>query len=212
MTFRAHFVLLGALATIGCGGATPTAETPLRGAGASHALDTDDPIAHALAARLTIWVSPSGNVVYARHCRDAPGGCEARIGALTALLEEAAERHGLDPWLLAALAVRESMLNPAAVGARGEAGIVQLHPRGAGHDVRYVRDADYRKACQREIDACQGPVVERGAQHLAEAIASCGSERDGLGKYASGRCGAAGTYVERLWAERERLESSAADR
>jgi hypothetical protein len=210
MMLRSTFALLAASVAFGCGGASPTAETPLRGEGADHALETDDPIAHALAARLTIWVSPSGNVVYARHCRDAPGGCEARIAALTQLLEAAAERHGLDPWLLAALAVRESMLNPAAIGARGEAGIVQLHPRGAGHDVRYVRDAEYRDACQREVDACQGPVVERGAQHLAEAIASCGSEREGLGKYASGQCGAASSYVERLWTERARLESSSA--
>jgi len=194
--------------TIACGGATPTADEPLRGAEADHALETDDPIAHALAARLTIWVSPSGNVVYARHCRDAPGGCEARIAVLTDLLEDAAERHGIDPWLLAALAVRESMLNPAAIGARGEAGIVQLHPRGAGHDMRYVQDAEYRDECQDRIDACQGPVVERGAQHLADAIDDCGGEREGLGKYASGRCGAARTYVERLWAERDRLEAS----
>ncbi len=198
--------------TSACGGsALPDANEPLRGAGAAHHLGTDDPIAQALAARLTIWVSPQGRVVYAKHCRDAPGGCEARIAALTALLEEAAERHGLDPWLLAALAVRESMLNPAAIGRRGEAGIVQLHPRGAGQDMRYVQDADYREACQSEVDACQGPVVERGAQHLADAIHDCGGVREGLGKYASGRCGAAASYVERLWAERERLESAAND-
>jgi hypothetical protein len=190
----------------------PDANEPLRGAGADHQLDTDDPIAQALAARLTIWVSPQGRVVYAKHCRDAPGGCEARIAVLTALLEEAAERHGIDPWLLAALAVRESMLNPAAIGRRGEAGIVQLHPRGAGHDMRYVRDASYRDACQSRVDACQGPVVDRGAQHLAEAIRECGGEREGLGKYASGRCGAAASYVERLWAERARLEAAVSER
>lgn len=201
-------LLFWLVSSLGCGSAPPAAETPLRGAGADHSLSTDDPIAHALAARLTIWVSRDGAVVYARHCRDAPGGCEARIATLSALLEEAAARNGIDPWLLAALAVRESMLNPAAIGARGEAGIVQLHPRGAGHDMRYVQDADYREECQSRVDACQGPVVERGAQHLAEAIQSCGSEREGLGKYASGRCGAAQTYVDRLWAERDRLEAS----
>ncbi|RLB57434.1 MAG: hypothetical protein DRJ42_00410 [Deltaproteobacteria bacterium] len=196
-------VMLGA-----CGGATPDANEPLRGAGAQHELSTDDPIAQALAARLTIWVSRDGEPTYARHCRNAPGGCEARIATLAELLEDAADRHGLDPWLFAAVAVRESMLNPAAIGAQGEAGIVQLHPRGAGHDMRYVQDASYREACQSRVDACQGPVVERGAQHLADAIEGCGGTRAGLGKYASGRCGAAATYVERMMAERDRLESS----
>lgn len=198
-----------ALTASACGGAIPDADEPLRGAGAHHELSTDDPIAQALAARLTIWVAPSGTPTYARHCRDAPTGCEERIATLAALLQEAADRHGLDPWLLAAVAVRESMLNPAAIGARGEAGIVQLHPRGAGHDMRYVQDRAYREQCQSRVDACQAPVVERGAQHLAEAIEGCGGLRGGLGKYASGRCGAAGNYVDRMLAERDRLMSGA---
>jgi len=121
------------------------------------------------------------------------------------MLAEAAERHGLDPMRLAAVAMRESGFNPAAVGGRGEAGILQLHPGGVGRDIRFVQDADYREDCVGQTSACQAPVIEQGARHLAEVIHRCGGVEAGLGKYNTGRCNGRRVYTERILRERERL-------
>lgn len=164
-------------------------------------------IARALEERLTVWVRADGRRVYAKHCRSAPVDCRARIVALAEILEREARTHRLDPWLLAALAYKESGLDPSALGARGEAGIVQLHPRGAGDGVRYVEDAGFRERCQERVDACQGPVVVRGAQVLSESIERCGGVMPGLGRYATGRCTREVRYIERIIRERDRLRS-----
>lgn len=160
-----------------------------------------------LGERLTVWSRPDGSPVYVSHCRTAPGGCEARIRALSALLVDAAANQDLDPYLLAAVALRESGLHPGAVGPAGEAGIVQLHPRGVGAGVRYVSDADYRAVCAaRRPAACQKVVVRTGARHLSDWIASCGSVEAGLGGYNRGRCGTT-PYSGRVLAEHARLRA-----
>jgi soluble lytic murein transglycosylase-like protein len=70
-----------------------------------------------------------------QHCR---GGvrdwtrCDARLEAFAAAFVASGRRHGVPPEVLAAIAVGESGLNPHAVGAAGEIGIMQLHPRGVG--------------------------------------------------------------------------------
>jgi hypothetical protein len=166
-------------------------------------------LSRAFEKRLTVWTKRDGTPVLAPHCRNAPVDCRARLETFASLLSSVADEHDLDPWMLAAIAVRESMLDPSAVGARGEAGIVQLHPRGVGRGMPYVVDADYRDACQERVDACQGPVVARGAEALADAIARCGGVRAGLGRYASGRCDADYRYVDRVFDERDRLRALA---
>jgi len=162
-------------------------------------------ITRAFIARLTVWTRPDGTRVLSRRCREGPVDCEARLRTFARLIVRTARRHELDPYLLAALAMRESGLNPASLGARGEAGIVQLHPRGAGRDMRYVNDSGYREACQAQLDACQAPVLERGATYLAAAIEDCGGLEAGLGKYASGRCTTRGVHPRRVLEERQQL-------
>jgi len=212
---------------IGCGGGAVAASATDDGSGGSsqargasgteevqqaeqtEAAATRSPLTRALLARLTVWTRADGHRVYARHCREATVDCESRIIALAALLDRAATGAGLDPFLLGALAVRESMLNPAAVGARGEAGILQLHPRGAGRDVPYVLDAALRDRCQAEVEACQAPVIERAVETLQGSIEHCGSVEAGLRRYASGRCDAAASYPGHVFDERDRLRELA---
>lgn len=167
------------------------------------------PLAKALVARLTVWTRPDGTPVLTRRCRRGPVPCRERLETLAGLIEEAAREHGLDPFLLAALAMRESGFDPSAVGRRGEAGIMQLHPRGAGRGVRYVEDAAYRASCQSRLDACQAPVLERGAKTLADAVRECGSLRAGLGAYASGRCRADLDHGAHVLEEQARLRNLA---
>jgi len=220
--------LLVALLTLGCAGApTPRPETsasapadpsaPTARAEAPAEPETADraesappsPAARALArafeARMTVWRRPDGSRVLTRRCREGPVDCAARLRRFAEMIVRAARRHDLDPFLLGALAWRESGLDPAALGRRGEAGLVQLHPRGAGRDMRYVRDVAYRAACQAELDACQGPVLERGASTLSRAIAECGSLESGLGAYATGHCTDRASHATHVLEERETL-------
>ncbi len=162
-------------------------------------------LADAFAERLTVSRRRDGTRVLTRRCREGPVDCEARLTEFARLIHEAAERHDLDPLLLAAMALRESGLDPAALGRNREAGIVQLHPRGAGRGVRYVQDDAYRARCQQRIGACQGEVLEVGARTLEEGIARCGGLRAGLGAYASGHCTSRARYIDRVLEERETL-------
>ncbi|MFW5921107.1 MAG: transglycosylase SLT domain-containing protein [Polyangiales bacterium] len=168
-------------------------------------------LARAFDRRLTVWTRPDGTRVHVEHCRQAPGGCRARIAAMSRILAEAADAHGLDPFLLGAIAMRESAINPEAIGAAGEAGVMQLHPRGLGHDVRFVQDASYRERCLQRADGCQGPVVRYAASRLAEATERCGDLETALGLYNGGRCTPKTRYVEHIRAERARLRAHASE-
>ena len=147
----------------------------------------------ALRARLRLPGVPGGRRWYVAHCRAAPGGCEARVGRFAGYIVEAGRLERLDPWLLAALAVHESALSPAAESrppfrARG---ILQLHPRSrASVGVRFVRGSRaYRRACLLQPGACQLPVVLAGARYLREVTDWCGGDAIlGLGAYGTGRC------------------------
>lgn len=185
---------------------TPAPEQPSREVAAS---DDADALERAFLARMTVHRRRDGTPVLSRRCREGPVDCEARVAAFARMLTDAARATGLDPFLLGALAWRESGLNPAAVSRRGAAGILQLHPRGVGRGMRFVTDRAYRRACQSEIEACQGPIVTRGAEALAGAIERCGSLRSALGAYASGHCTERPAHIDRVLEEQETLRSLA---
>ncbi|MEM9189357.1 MAG: transglycosylase SLT domain-containing protein [Myxococcota bacterium] len=187
----------------GCAASAPSQIPP---ASSPEVRAEDTELSQALLQQLTVHVRADGTPVFARHCRNGPVDCEARVKVFAQLIEGAANDHGIDPFLLAALAVRESSLNPGAVGAQGEAGILQLHPRGAGRGMRYVEDEAHREACQARIDACQGPVVVRAAETLSASIDRCGSVRSALGRYASGRCRADLSHIDRVLETRDALK------
>ncbi len=128
-------------------------------------------LAAALNERMTVHTTPSGRRVYVRHCRTADNGCQVRLRMYARAMVGVARESGLDPFLLAAVAVRESGLNPRAVGPAGERGLFQAHPR-------WHRLGD--------TVAEQARVA---ANHIVSAIERCGSLEAGLGAYNSGRCG-----------------------
>lgn len=137
------------------------------------------------------------------HCRAGSAGwarCVERIGAFAAAFRASGEVHGIDPWLLAAIAVRESGLNPQARGPAGELGIMQLHPRGVG---RGMEPRLARRQCA-SPEACQLEVVDRAARELAACLARCGGEAEALGCYNSGRCERT-EYSERVLRRRAEL-------
>lgn len=170
----------------------------------THASDDAEVIGLARALRSHVDVASGREPV--RHCRGGVRGwsrCDARLEAFARLFVGASRRHGTSPHVLAAIAVGESGLNPAAVGARGEIGILQLHPRGVGRVLVHARPCD-----EGRVDGCQGPVVELGAQHLAAWQARCGSVGEALGGYNRGRCGVT-PYAERVLARAGRLAAAA---
>jgi len=157
----------------------------------------------ALDRRMTVWRSER-RVVYVQHCRSALGGCPSRVTAFAQMIGAASREHTIDPFLLAAVAVRESGMNPLAAGAAGERGIVQLHPRGPGAGVRFVQSEAYRRHCERQPGVCQDEVLQAGARLLSRSIDRCGSVRDALGLYNRGECGET-DYSTRVMSERQRL-------
>lgn len=69
-------------------------------------------------------------------------GWRGRAGRFADLIAAAAERHDLDPWLLAAVAKIESNFDPYAVSHAGACGLLQLMPATAKRfGVRNVFDA-----------------------------------------------------------------------
>lgn len=193
------------LGTVGAQDAGAQDAEEQSGARAGAALDRDggapperveaDRLTAALARALTIWERPSdGRVVYVHHCRTAPGGCDARLRAIALEMIRAGRIHGVDPWLLAAMAYRESGLNPDAIGAVGEVGVLQLHPRSA-------RGRRALAACARAPSRCTAAVIWLAAEGLAASIARCGSEPAALGAYNRGHCGAT-SYSTRVLRQR----------
>ncbi|MCA9602024.1 MAG: transglycosylase SLT domain-containing protein [Myxococcales bacterium] len=177
------------------------ATTPDVGPGRDHLLER---LLKALEGRLTVWETPKGQVVHVAHCRGVPGGCRARIAIFARWLADVADAFRVDPFLLAAIAVKESGLNPFAEGSAGELGIVQLHPKGVGRRAKFVRNSNFRQRCERSIGACQKEILEIGAEHLAQAITRCGDVKAALGAYNSGKCGET-DYTRRVLTERDQM-------
>jgi hypothetical protein len=172
-------------------------------------MDTVPLLQQALRYRVTIWTNQrTGFMKPSYHCRRASEGCDRRLLEFAQYLNDAGERNGIDPWVLAAMAFRESGLNPWAVGAVGELGILQLHPKNRGSKgLRFMRDEWYRQRCRKEPGACQREIVERAAAMLAASLEKCGGDLDqALGMYNTGRCGGSSRYADRIMAERERLQ------
>src|SRR5262249_20949927 len=129
-------------------------------------------IARALDLRLR--VNPTSvEPTHIKHCRLSAMGCRARLAALSNVLTESSLEHGVDPFLAAAIAVKETKLNPDAVGPVGERGIMQLHPRFIGKTVRYVRDPRYRASCAYLPSACQKEIVDAGLELFQWAQQKC---------------------------------------
>ena len=162
-------------------------------------------LANAFAERLTVSRRHDGTRVLTPSCRNGPVPCEERLLAFATLIVEIAGEHDVDPLLVAAMAIKESGLDPSVLGRRREAGILQLHPRGAGRHTRFVRDARYRARCQSRTGACQREVIERALETLVRGMEECGGLRGGLGAYASGHCTTSVRYIDRVLEERARL-------
>jgi Transglycosylase SLT domain len=165
----------------------------------------------AMKSRVTVHKNRrSGRTIPAVHCRRAVEGCEQRLNQFAGYLVDAGTRNGIDPWLLAAMAFRESGMNPFAVGDVGELGILQLHPKNPRvKSVRFVSDAWYRERCRKQVGACQREVVDRAAEILARSIAKCNGDVNlALGLYNTGKCGGNSRYALKIMAVRNALRGS----
>jgi soluble lytic murein transglycosylase-like protein len=137
-----------------------------------------------------------------------PEAWRAAAGDFAPLIADAAERHGLDPVLLTAVAQTESAFDPSAVSPKGARGLLQLMPETAR---RFgVRDS---------FDATQN--VDGGAAYLSWLLERYSGRTElALAGYNAGE-GAVDryqgvppfsetrTYVQRVLAGAERLVGSA---
>ncbi len=162
-------------------------------------------IARAIDARLIVRESRDGEPIHVQHCRVTNGGCRARIATLSRVITEESNRAGVDPFLTAAIAMRESGLNPLAVSPVGARGIVQLNPKYRGKTVPFIYNESYREACSLRPGACQREVIGAGLGLLQWATARCGNDvGKGLAWYNSGGC-AKNAYSSGVLRERRRL-------
>ena len=163
-------------------------------------------LARAIDARLIVREDRAGKPIHVQHCRVVDGGCRARIAALSRLITETSNRAGVDPFLTAAIAMRESGLNPLAVSPVGARGVVQLNPRYRGKTVPFVYNEAYRSKCSRRPGACQREVLEAGLGLYRWAVERCGgSVQKGLAWYNSGHCDKRNGYAASVLRERQRL-------
>jgi hypothetical protein len=169
-------------------------------------------LARAIDARLTVRESRAGTPIHVQHCRIVKGGCRARIAKLSRLITESSNRAGVDPFLTAAIAMRESGLNPLAVSPVGARGVVQLNPKYRGKTVPFVYNESYREQCSRRPGACQREVLDAGLGLYQWAVSRCGGDVEkGLAWYNSGRCDKQNGYASSVLKERRRLLRLAKD-
>lgn len=169
-------------------------------------------LARAIDARLIVRESRAGEPIHVQHCRVVAGGCRARIATLSRVITESSNRAGVDPFLTAAIAMRESGLNPLAVSQVGARGVVQLNPKYRGKTVPFVYNDSYREQCGRRPGACQREVIEAGLGLYRWAVSRCGGDvQKGLAWYNSGRCDKQNGYASSVLRERRRLLRLAKD-
>lgn len=163
-------------------------------------------LARAIDARLIVRENREGQPIHVQHCRVSQGGCRARIATLSRLITEASNRAGVDPFLTAAIAMRESGLNPLAVSPVGARGVVQLNPKYRGKTVPFVYNDRYRESCSLRPGACQREVLDAGLGLYNWAVSRCGGHVDkGLAWYNSGRCDKQNGYASSVLRERRNL-------
>lgn len=139
---------------------------------------------------------PSGRQL--RHCRP---GCEEHAHRLALAFREAGAAWSVDPWLLAAVAVRESSLRVDALGRAGERGIMQIHPRSRA-GLELARRC--RAACDHVHES-----ADVAAELLARSLQLCGSEASALARYNAGRCSPDGSpYARSILRIRDRLRGA----
>jgi hypothetical protein len=172
---------------------------------------TVNQLSQAMRARIAVSYTKTGRTIPAYHCRHAPEGCETRLSTFAQYLVDAGTQHGIDPWLMAAMAFKESGFNPFALGSLGELGILQINPgRRDAKQVRFIRDEWYRRRCRKEPGACQREVIEHAAQLISRSLERCERDvKDALGLYNTGRCGGNDRYAKRILAERDELLKAA---
>lgn len=154
----------------------------------------------ALYLRLLLRIGGDGQPVMVGHCRAAEDGCAKRIAQYVDWLSTAAERHGVDVWTTAAMAVRESGLNPDSVGRAGEFGVMQLHPKSPWGRVA--------KARCRTAPSCTEVVMDVATELVARYQRLCSTRTKALGAYNSGAC-VDNAYAQRVLKERDRLKQLA---
>jgi hypothetical protein len=205
-----QLVLLGACLALG---ATSVVDAQSRQSVAPPVpTDLTSSLANAMRSRIAVaYDSKNGGTIPAAHCRHAPGGCDARISTFAQYLVEAGHKYAVDPWLLAAMAFKESGFNPFALGSIGERGILQINPgRKDAKQVRFIQDEFYRRRCTREPGACQREIVDHAASVLARSLERCGGDVGAaLGAYNTGRCNGHLGYSKRILEAREELLQAA---
>lgn len=177
-----------------------------------------DPLVEALVTAMRREVAVgSPTPLPVRHCRNAGPAdvasddpwarCDRRLRAFAQMFIASAERHDLDPWLLAAIARQESGYNPHASGrSHAEGGIMQLHPANAANRaVPFLSSPGYARRCRDVVGACQEAVVERAAVILETAYQRCSDPRAALNAYNLGRCDTSWSYAARIRELRARM-------
>jgi soluble lytic murein transglycosylase-like protein len=142
-------------------GAVPTPAPASTGAFAAQLASAAAPVATAAAA----------NTATSATGVDAAGGAGAAAGAselpagtpYSAEITAAAQRHGLDPALLAGLVKQESGFNPSAVSPAGARGLTQLMP-GTAAGLGVTNPLDPAQA------------LEGGAKYLREQLDRFGGD------------------------------------
>jgi hypothetical protein len=156
--------------------------------------------AQAILLMVTVWITPSGDAVYAPQFRNAPLGAETRALDLAADFSFAEEVYGVDRYLLAALAYRESAFDANALGEQNEFTVMQLHPRStAGRETA--------RFCRMHPAQCEQKAILVAARVLAQGRAECGTEALALGYYRTGKC-VAGPGAQRVLEARARMLAS----
>lgn len=165
---------------------------------AEHASEDTQLVADRLAAALLPRMR-YGSGGYVMHCRHASDGCEARVRRYAAAFAEAGASTRIDPFLLAAVALAESGLNPDAVGPGGERTIMQINPRSPVFPVVWSR-------CSREGEASCSPIaVHTAARMLVGVQARCGTIERALQAYNTGDCNSTVRYARNVMRVRDRL-------
>jgi hypothetical protein len=159
-------------------------------------------LARAILMMVTVWITPKGDHVYVEHFRRAPNGAASRALDLAADFWLAEQVYGIDRYLLAALAYRESGFDANAIGEQEEFTVMQLHPRSeAGRETS--------RFCKAHAAQCERAAILAAARVLAQGRAKCGSDALALGYYRSGDC-IAGPGAARVLDARARMVASLA--